>query len=157
MTGFRLWWHMKSENETQKVTRPVRKCGDWAPKAGVPKYIEHWLHEMSKFARQERLNNNTEDDIIKEAIQAKGNSSDTILNTDKCDGLGGQTRPEYYPEVFSRFEKSTADGQEGLLFTEDIRAGFLVFSALIYCPKSAKQTFQLYQFLNNLVKQSLRE
>ena len=41
------------------------------------------------------------------------------------------------------------EGQEGT-GQVDIKTGFSVFSALIYCPKSAKQTFQLYQFLKNL-------
>ena len=106
---------------------------------------------MVEFARQERLKNKTQETIIKEAIQAKGNIPDSVLNTDKCDGLGGQTRPEYYPELFNRFERSKTDSDEGPLLTEDIKTGFLIFSAIIYCPKSAKQTFQMYQFLNNLV------
>ena len=85
MTGFRFWWHMKSESKTSKVTRPNKECGDWAPKAGVPKYKDNWLHEMSKFARQERLNDKTRDVIIKQAIQAKGNfpGAEGVLKTDK--------------------------------------------------------------------------
>ena len=49
------------------------------------------------------------------------------------------------------FEQFKTERQEGALLAEDIRTGFLVFSAVIYCPESAKQSYQLYQFLNNLL------
>ena len=34
---------------------------------------------------------------------------------------------------------------------EDLETGFLLFSAIIYCPESVTELFELYQFLTNLV------
>ena len=107
---------------------------------------------MVQFAKQERLENKTEDVITKEAIKEKGALDEAILNTEKCDGLGGQSRPEYYRELLQRYEEQNkGENEVGDFSREDIKTGFMVFSAVIYCPKSAKETYQLYQFLDNLV------
>ena len=34
---------------------------------------------------------------------------------------------------------------------EDFETGFLLFAAIIYCPESVTELFELYQFLTNLV------
>ena len=151
MTGFRLWWHIQKGNDTSITKKTRTKCGDWSPRLAVPNYKEPWLQEVVQYARKSRLDNKTQDEIIKQAIQDKGVSKEANLNTDKCDSLGGQTRPEFYPKVFSKFEEQNRGNHKGGLITEDLKTGFMVFSAVIYCPKSAKETYQLYQFLDHLV------
>ena len=134
------------------LNRPKAECGKWSPKLAVPGYKDQWLHRMVRFASRARTNNKSVE-ILKDVIQEKGLSDAAFKISDKCDGPGGQIRPRYYTEVFGALDKRFEGTHSERTNEEDVRTGFMIFSAMIFCPKSAKETFQIYHFLHNLLAQ----
>ena len=84
-------------------------------------------------------------------LEKKG-SRNIMRNTSICPNPGEQVRPEFYSEVFGDVSLKLDEVVDACSATdEDLETGFLLFSAIIYCPESVSELFELYQFLSNLV------
>ena len=94
----------------------------------------------------------TREDLVRKVLQKKG-STNILQNTSICPNPGEQVKPQFYNEVFGDISPSPNE-EKGKYSTsdEDLETGFLLFSAIIYCPESVSELFELYQFLISIVE-----
>ena len=152
MSGFRLRWFLTDENGTKVTKERPARIEDWHIRNSSARFKEDWLVKMAELARQGRLHNLTRNEIVRRVIQKKGITIGFIQQRDMCTGLGGQVKPEHYSKLFGNMSLDLASiTSKEHINEEDILTGFMLFSALVYCPESQAELYQVYQFINNLV------
>ena len=155
ISGFRLTWFIQDRNGTRPTNLTKVKLSDWKERTAIPKYQEPHLKNMVNLACHARLRNISRADLVRKTLQKKG-STNILQNRSICPNPGEQVRRQFYDEVFEDVslrpdeEKSKCSASD-----EDLETGFLLFSAIIYCPESVTELFELYRFLTNIVANDL--
>ena len=155
MTEFELDWYIEDGNGSRISQNISDQPEDWKPfRADLREYRNKYLMKMINLASQTQGNNVSREVLISELIQYKKTMIDekTLDMVTMCSG--GQVRPFYYYHVFDGVKMDfIEDDGEAHITDEDIETGFEMFSVLAYCPI---ETFQSYQFLNNLITTQTR-
>ena len=149
MTGFRLNWYLQDSNgsritEVKSNWRPK----DWKTEVLDPRYLDPYLVRMVQLASRARASNITREEVIKQIIQEKSNLIDvgSIKYFSMCSG--GHIKPEHNLQVFNSIHIQKIENESKTeILDEDIKTGFMMFSAIVYCSEPVG----LYQFLHNLL------
>ena len=148
--SFRVSWFLQDNNGNHLTEKLSDLSSDWRPAdADIPRFGNFYLARMVQFAAVLRLRNMSRNGILNTVIQKK---SELVLNgfvgySSMC--LYDQVRTDYYKTLFAGITLGVSlnVGQTSII-NEDVQTGFMVFSAVIFCPEN---TFKLYQFLHSLL------
>ena len=147
MTCFTLNWFLKDSNGTRLIEKLPPRQEDWRQEVPSPKYKQPLLTEMIHLARKLRLQNMPEEDILEEVIRGKVEGIKILEKDGMCSM--GQIQPEHQKESFSRLVSSVNINQTvGPSSAEDIKTGFKLFQALVFCPR---MVIKLFRFINQLL------
>ena len=104
--------------------------------------------ELASLARQSGLHRQ---DIVKRALQDKVKliMQGAFHNSSNSTYSQGQIKFHHYPTMFSGVNLGLQKEENTIeIAVEDITTGYMIFSAMVYCPES---TLKIYQFLNSLI------
>ena len=160
-TGFRLKWFVQNNNGTGQI---CENCTEWKPKKVGPKYVlkKYWLTKMARLSKQ--LNGSLEDNVRK-VLKAKLSSKRFLMNFDVwC--FNGQIKDIYIGKLFDEIleeqnyneteeEQNNNETEQDDLDPEeinhtDLKTGFMMFSAIIFCPSTILD-LKLFKFLDELI------
>ena len=146
MTGFRLNWFLKDSNGSRLTEIMPDLTDQWKhPEVDIPKYQNTILESMVQLARKTRLSNRSGDDIIKEVNHKKKEMTGLLSYTSICSG--GQVKKEHQSRILGNMNLGLNIHGPEIITEEDIRTGFMLYSALISCSESVA----LYHFLHGLL------
>ena len=147
MTGFKLNWFVKDKNGSRLTEKLPPKQEDWKQEVPTPKYELPSLFEMVQLARQLRLQNVTKEVVLEEVIHNKWQEINTFEEDGMCSM--GQIQPQKQKEAFAKLVPNVDTNKtEGPPSEEDIKTGYELFHAVIYCPTIV---FKLFRFVDQLV------
>ena len=149
VTGFTLNWFLEDRNGNQVTERLPSRAEDWKQKVPTPKYEQPLLAEMVQLARQLRLQNMTEDEILEEVIHKKLQNIKIFDEDGMCSME--QVKPENLEKVFSSLKlvlNVNMNTTDEPLTDEDIRTGYRIFHAIAYCPI---MVLKLFRFIDQLL------
>ena len=148
MNGFNLSWYIKDINGSRLTKNKPDMLADWKPAdADYRSHDNLYLAKMVNLASLARMKNMSSEAIIKQVLKEKVQSVSTHNLNSMC--AHGQVKPLQYSTVFSGISLGlTLDDTKPTITNEDIKTGFGMFSAIVYCPVS---TLKLYQFLHSLL------
>ena len=150
--GFRLKWFVQNKTDTQQV---CENCTEWRPKEVKPQYLptKDWLAKMARLSKQ--LNGSLEEDV-RQVLEVKLSNKRFLNNSDVwC--FDGQIKETYHSKIFDEIlrelnynetDQDDVDSEEYDL--NDLKAGFLMFSSIVFCPKTVRD-LKLYNFLDDLI------
>ena len=139
--GFTLSWFLKEIDSTQVSERLPARQEDWkeeAPKVPTPAYKDPLLHDMIHFAMELRLQNLTKEEILTEVIHNRSKINVNHEGGKFC--LMEQVKPgQYRANLFSKvyFTQNTSSRKGGHITDEDIKTGYELFHAMVFCPPPA--------------------
>ena len=147
MTGFSLSWFLKDSNGSHLTEMKHDLTADWKhPEVDIPKYRNPFLETMVQLASKARLSNMSA--VMKEVIQTKKELiTNGLLNyTSICSG--GQVEQEFQSRIFGNVNLGLNMHESDIITEEeDLKTGFMIYSALISCSESVA----LYHFLHSLL------
>ena len=150
MTGFQLNCFLQDANGSQLTeTKPEKDTpGTWQLEDGDPSFDQDVLVRLVELASIARVQNVTRQQILSRAIQEKAAmiKSGFLQYRNMC--KDGQLLQVYYQAVFGQYNLSLKEDSPRTIKEEDVRTGFMLFSALVYCPTPL---FQIYGFLQSLL------
>ena len=155
MTGFTLNWFLEDNNGTYTLPpaqyQPTEKLParqeDWKQEVSTPTYEQHLLAKMVRLARQLKLQKMKKKEILKEVIQNKS-ANIKILEEDGVCSMG-QVKPQNQIEAFSKLASYESPNKtEGQPSDEDIKTGYELFQAIVYCPK---MLIKFFRFVDQLL------
>ena len=147
MTGFTINWFLKDRNGSRLTEKLPPRLEDWTQKALTPNYEQPFLAQMVQLARQLRLQNMTKERVLEKVIQKKLKNIQILEEDGMCSM--GQVKPGNQKEAFSKlasYEKTNKT--EGPPSEEDIRTGYELFQAVVYCPT---MVIKLFRFIDQLL------
>ena len=149
MTGFRLSWFLQDNNGSRLTETKPDMPTQWKPaNADVTKYQNRYFVKMVKLVAQSRLENKESQDLVITVIYEKIRliSVGLINFTAMCSG--GQVKPQYHETLFTQiFSRTDNHETKAEVIEEDIKTGFMLFSAIVYCSEPVA----LSQFLQSLL------
>ena len=147
MSGFTLNWFVKNKNGSRLTEKLPPKQEDWKQEVPTPKYELPSLFEMVQLARQLRLQNVTKEVVLEEVIHNKWQEINTFEEDLMCSM--GQIHPQKQKEAFAKLVPNVdMNKTEGPPSEEDIKTGYELFHAVVYCPTIV---FKLFRFVDQLV------
>ena len=148
-TGLTINWFIKDKNGSLLTEKLPPRAEDWKPEITTPKYEEPWLDQMVQLAKHLRLQNMTRDQIMDKVITTKLQNTVFLENEGMCSL--DQVRPEHLNEVFSKLVLTAENRNklEGPLLSEDVKTGFEIFHAIVYCPST--EVIKLFRFIDQLI------
>ena len=146
MTGFTINWFVKDVNGAQLTETLPARNQDWQHEAPTPKYQQKLLTEMVQLARHMRVQNTT---MAHESVLMEKLVNISILEEAGVCSMG-QIRSEQLEDKFLKLVTFVdAKETEGPVTDEDIKTGFELFQAIVYCPSSS--LIRLFRFIDGLL------
>lgn len=147
MSGFTLNWFLE-DNEGNQVTEklPPRQ-NDWKLNVPTPRYEQPFFAEMVQLAQHLRLQNSTKEEILEKVIFGK----ERHIKMAKLDGMCSkeQVTPENQYKIFSKLVSNVNMNEiNAPSSNEDIKTGFDLFHAIVYCPV---RVIELSKFVDHLL------
>ena len=150
MTGFQLICFLQDANGSRLTeTKPDKNTpGTWKLANGDPSFNQDILVRLVDLASIARVQNMTREQIFSNGIQKKASLSNMIslLYRNMC--IGGQLLKVHYAPVFNQFDLDLKEGSPPEIIEEYVITGFMLFSAMVYCPAPL---FDIYNFLQHLL------
>ena len=145
MTGFRLSWFLQDSNGS-RLTEVKPDTRGWRPGPAVPMYKQPEMDKMVRLASKARANNMTTDHIVLEIIKEKSKliENRNIEYVNMCSE--GQIRHDKFGVVFDSISLDLSEVTTPII-DEDIKAGIMLFSVVVYCSEPVA----LSQFLHSLL------
>ena len=146
ISGFTLNWFFEDSNGRQMTEKLPARQQDWKQVVATPKYKPP-LSEMVQLARQLRLQNMTNKEILGTVISEKVKHINILEEKEMCST--GQVKPENRMEALSKLVSNVNTCKtDGPASDEDIRNGYDLFQAVIYCPT---MSIKLFRFVDQLL------
>ena len=149
MSGFTLNWFLEDINGNQITEKLPPREEDWKQEAPTPKYEEPLLVDMVQLARQLRLQNMTEDELLEEVIHRKIENVKNFEEYGMCSM--NQVQPKKQKEAFYNLKlvsnvnmNKTGDPPTD----KDVNSGYKLFHATFYCPVRA---IKMFRFVDQLL------
>ena len=147
MTGFTLNWFIEDINGSQLTEKLPPRQEHWKQEVPIPKYKEPLLAEMVQLARQLRMQNMTKEKILEEAINKKRKLVKKLQEKGMC--RMGQVIPKNREGAFSKLVTNINDKlTEEPPSQKDIKIGYQIFQAIVYCPR---MVIKLFRFVDQLL------
>ena len=145
---FKLNWFLADNNGSRLTKELPSRAEEWKPEVPTPKYEHPILVEMVQLARQLRMHNMTRDQILDKVIREKMVNISILEEEETC--WLEQIYSESLTEVFSKLVPLVdKEEMEEPVTEEDVRTGFDIFHAIMYCPSPI--VIKLFRFLDGLV------
>ena len=150
MTGFQLNWFLKdaSGNRVTETLPGKDTPSKWKPMNGHPSFVQDILQKLVVLASIARKQNMTTHQIINKVIQEKSRLIKIKFLHYRTMCAGSQLLKVHYPAVFDQLNLGLTGQSPPVIRKEDITTGFMLTSAMVYCPKPV---FTIYDFLRRLV------
>ena len=156
MTGFTLNWFVQDSNGTLITEKLPHRPEDWkSTEVRIdPGYTDEIFNQSVLIAMQWRMQNITEEDMIGTIVEEKVVDYNVLESLDGPDYLGDSFCLETmeWPALPGRLgemlDKLLGNETDGAITDEDIRVGFSIYSATVFCANTPKK---LYTFFSNLV------
>ena len=146
MTGIKLSW--KIENPPKLMT-----TNDIGWNIQAPRYQDQYFVQMVQLASRARANKMNRDEILNKAMKDKANIFQSGVlwkdyhQTKICSE--GQLTKTFYSTFFDVITLGMENSDKNpVINDEDVETGFMIFTAIVYCPESV---LKLYQFLHSLL------
>ena len=140
MTGFKLNWFI--DNLNTDFNNSLSASDAWKTTKVNVKYQNGWLAKIVELARQ--TENVTTEEALEKIIHTKIFNSTFLQTTKHCEN-GQLTRNSMvFDEVFNLIDNDS----EGHVTSDDLKAGFMIYSVLTYCPINE---VKMHKFLHNLI------
>ena len=147
-SGFTLNWFATNRNSTISSEKPPTSHEDWVQEIPFPEYRQPLLDKMVQLARHFRVAYNmTEEQILYHVVREKIHNISILNEKEMCSM--DQVKPEHLDKVFLKLV-SIPHNEDSLeaATDNDIRTGFELFHAIIFCPTLK---IQLFQFVDKLL------
>ena len=145
MTGFTLNWFLKDRNGSQLTEKLPPRQEDWKQEVPNPKYKEPLLAEMVQLAMQFNMTN---ENVLEELYHKKVKIIENLEEDGVCSNE--RVKPENQKEPFSKLVSyDSTNKNEGPPSDEDIRTGYKLFHAVVYCPPA--RVIKLFRFVDQLL------
>ena len=151
MKGFTLNWFVESSNGSVLTAMLPPNDKDWQQEVPTPKYVHPLLVGMIQLARQLRLKNMTEDDMLGEVISKKVKKIEVLLPSGPGDTMcfARKVMPKKYEYIFSKMISSEIINDNGFPTEADMKTGYKLFQVMIYCPYA--EVIKLFKFVNQML------
>ena len=144
MTGFKLNWYIQDVDGI-RVTKTAANGTN--TKSTNEDYYDDGLNQMVELARQARVKGLTAENFIDMVTKVKMDKTRFLELSAKCDG--NQLTLDDRTEVLNDTYTFLDDNSLGSLLDVDIKTGFMLYSAVIYCDYTPRG--KLAKFLHNLI------
>ena len=146
-SGFSLDWFLADKNGTRLTEKLPTRPEDWRPYVTVPMYERpEMLDEMIEVARQLRLQNMTQEQSLEKVIQEKIHNIAVLEEENMCSM--GQANTNHLHNAFSEVFLVDEKMFQEPVTNEDIKIGFGLFYAIVYCPRTV---LKLHTFVDQLL------
>ena len=143
ISGFSLNWFLKDSYGTQVTEKLQARPADWS-QSPTPAYENPLLYNMIHLAKELRLKNMSEIDMLKKVVDQKVQA--------KVDGQCsmGQLQADEQKHVFSNIFSNVSTGKtSGEPSDKDIETGYNLFHAVVFClTKVSKMNTYIDQILS---------
>ena len=147
ISGFSLDWFLKDSNGMKITEKLPAREDDWRQDFSAPMHKHPLLHDMVLLAKELRLQNMTKDKILMEVIHQKSQMRVMPEVDEMC--LFEQVKRRKQKDFFSELISNASTNQtSGEISEEDIKTGYELFHAVIFCPA---MTFKMYTFIDQLL------
>ena len=151
MTGFRLSWYLQDSYGNNITEMKSDMPANWMPaNAKVPRSINPFLTRAVQLASFARLRNISREEIIERTIKEKAEivQSGYIDYVNMCTD-GQISKFSARKKLFGKVTLGLiVDRTDAAITDIDVTTGFMIYSAMVYCPDS---NLKLYQFLHSLL------
>ena len=114
----------------------------------MPKYVQPVLSKMSQLARQLRWQNVTNENALKKVIHEKVKHIKMLEEDGMCSL--GRINTENQKDAFSKLVSyASTNDMEGPPSEKDIKAGYELFQAIVYCPPA--RVIKLFRFVDQVL------
>ena len=156
MTGFKLSWLVQDSKGSHLTNSDSDTPSNWKPKEAISRYQDRYLNNMVNLANIARVNNLTGSEVMDKVINFKAKKAQWInQNKEYC--VNGRLKKEdykpmkkdWYNKLFSDLSQEfPLDSFRAPITEKDQYTGFMIFSAMVYCPEVE---LKLFQFFHNLL------
>ena len=142
MTGFRLIWRVENPLLKDNLTE-FDSNFDVSPNYTQPLLDD--LVQLASFLRSKR--DMTQEQLLNEVIQEKVQNISSLEKSGRCymDSIKSDYVESLFPELVSFVEQGTLRQS---ITNEDIRTGFEIFYAILFCPV---MNIKLFRFVDQLL------
>ena len=147
MTGFTLNWFLEDHNGNQLTEKLPPKEEDWKQEVPTPKYEQPLLADMVQLARQLRLQNMSKKEILETVIHEKLKNIKILEEKEMC--FMGNIKPQKQIKAFSKLTSNLNTHKiERPPSEKDIRIGYELIQAVVYCPT---MLIKIFRFVDQLL------
>ena len=143
MTGFKINWYLQNTNYTKF---DEKSPDDLDSINSDSSFLDEGLVKMVELARQAREKNTELQKFINKVVEEKLLKSSFFNFSSNCNGqLSQNDRMYVFAEIFTELD----DSSTGTVIESDIKAGFIIYSTVVFCDFSVQGKF--HKFLQILL------
>ena len=153
VTGFRLNWFIQDINGTKLTETLPARTHDWKSLEVSSNYTDDLLNKSVQLANQLRQQNMTQEDMVTKVVQEithikkEGVFNIGYLEDKFCSPVQSLSW-QGYNAVNVILDILIDNETTNTILIEDLKAGFAIYSAVVFCSNTPKQ---LYKFFFDLV------
>ena len=153
VTGFRLNWFIQDINGTKMTETLPARTHDWKSLEVTSNYTDDLFNKSVQLANQLRQQNMTQEDMVTKVVQEithikkEGVFNIGYLEDKFCSPVQSLSW-QGYKAVNVVLDILIDNETTNTIVIEDLKAGFAIYSAVVFCSNTPKQ---LYKFFFDLV------